>query len=389
MKTRQVWNAEYGRYVEEYWDPDVGAWYLDVAKEGPPPTTPVTPTPTPTPTGPTAEQQADYADYLAFIKLYPDLELPVPKDINDFITHQAEWEAQYAPEPTPEPTPELKPGEPGYEYNDDQTREYYTYRNYGSAYGDPADWYPVDIEDYFKNYDVVQEQLTEWKQEEKDQQEPTYTDAQNREYNSYKRYASVYGDPSDWYPADIEDYYANLDSAQTQLAKWQQKEIDQGVKQTEVEQYTKEQRALAKAYQAVALSPEEEARRREESYQSALESRARAEYAAQEVYGETPAYQNSFSGWLDTQNSQSQYLKDFIENKYPSLRTQYEATQPTLTGYPTREEARAEATRREAGFEAWLPTQLKTVESEFWGQRPTVRGERPAAYAPRMRYTAW
>ena len=33
---------------------------------------------------PTREQQADYADYLAFIKQYPELGLPVPKDIWDF-----------------------------------------------------------------------------------------------------------------------------------------------------------------------------------------------------------------------------------------------------------------------------------------------------------------
>ena len=351
---------------------------------------------TPTPSS-TAQQQADYNDYSAFIKQYPELGLPVPKDINDFIEHQAEWEKEFAPSSEPEPeeheAPEPEPGEHGYQYNDDQIREYYTYRNYASAYGDPKDWYPNDIDDYFKNYDVAQEQLNEWTQEEKDQEKPTYTDAQNREYNTYKRYASAYGDPNDWYALGVKDYFDNYDTAQTQLTKWQQEEIDKGVKQTEYEAEQTKQKAEYEAKQAEyekwALSPEEQARRREEGYQSALESRARAEYARQEAYGEAPEYQKPFSQWLQTQGDQSQYLKDYIESKYPSLRTQFTATQPRLTGYPTRERARAEAERREAGFKAWLPVQLPTVEAEFWGQAPAQRGERPQVYNPRSRYIAW
>jgi len=396
---KYIFNNKTGLYEEVYWDPEAGVWYpargtqYEGEAPSPPPGPTVAPTvPPSTPAGPTTEQQADYADYLAFIKQYPDLGLPIPQNINDFIAHQAEWEALYAPPEEPEPE-EPEPGEHGYQYNDDQIREYYTYRNYASAYGDLRDWYPNDIEDYFKNYDVAQEQLNEWKQEEKDQEKPTYTDAQNREYNTYRRYASAYGDPNDWYTLDIKDYFDNYDLAREQLTKWQQEEIDKGVKQTEYEAEQTKQKAEYEAKQAEyekwALSPEEQARRREEGYQSALESRARAEYAAREAYGEAPEYRTSFSNWLQTQGSQSQYLKDYIENKYPSLRTQYEATQPRLTGYPTREEARAEAERREAGFKAWLPAQLPTVEAEFWGQAPAQRGERPQVYNPRSRYIAW
>ena len=383
-----VWLQNHYVWIESQSDEALRGFYQEYRKESPE----TSPVPSPGPAEPTDQQQADYTDYLAFIKQYPDLGLPIPQNINDFIEHQAEWEALYAPPEEPEPE-EPEPGEHGYQYNDDQIREYYTYRNYGSVYGDLRDWYPNDIEDYFKNYDVAQEQLNEWKQEEKDQEKPTYTDAQNREYSTYKRYASAYGDPNDWYPNNIKDYFASTDLAREQLTKWRQEEIDKGVKQTEYEAEQTKQKAEYEAKQAEyekwALSPEEQARRREEGYQSALESRARAEYARQEAYGEAPEYRTSFSNWLQTQGSQSQYLKDYIENKYPSLRTQYEATQPRLTGYPTREEARAEAERREVGFKAWLPAQLPTVEAEFWGQAPAQRGERPQVYNPRLRYIAW
>ena len=82
----------------------------------------ITPAPTPTPTKtPTAQQQADYNDYLAFIKQYPELGLPVPKDIWDFIENQEKWMKEFVPsepeepkEPEPEePKEPLKPGEPG------------------------------------------------------------------------------------------------------------------------------------------------------------------------------------------------------------------------------------------------------------------------------------
>ena len=356
---------------------------------------------------PTKDQEADYADYLAFIKQYPDLGLPVPQNINDFIEHQAEWEKEFAPSPEPpepeEPPTPLEPKKPEYTY--EQGREFIDYRKYAYKYGDPYDWEADTIDDYFKNLNVVRRQLRDWKAKEAREGEEgekasKYTDDQYREYNTYKNYASAYGDPADWYPVNIGDYFGNYDVAQEQLKEWRQEETEKGAERgRQKEEYEaekserarqrKEYEAKQAEYERWALSPEEQARRREEGYQSALESRARAEYAAREAYGEAPEYRTSFSNWLQTQGSQSQYLKDYIENKYPSLRTQYEATQPRLTGYPTREEARAEAERREVGFKAWLPTQLPSVEEEFWGQRPTERGERPAAYAPRMRHIAW
>ena len=271
----------------------------------------------------TAQQKADYKDYLAFIKQYPELGLPVPKDIRDFVENQEKWANEFVPPEEPGPKePEL--GEPGYKYTDEQNREFNTYRRYASAYGDPKDWYPISIDDYFKNHDVALEQQKEWKAEET-------TKAEEQ---------------------------AEREAKQAEYGKW-------------------------------ALSPEEQAERREESYQAGLEAKARTEYARQEAYGETPRYQEPFVAWLATQGDKSMALQNYIESKYPSLRTQYEATQQRLTGYPTRERARAEAGRRETGFEAWLSTQLPAVEEEFWGQPPARRGERPAAYAPRMRHINW
>ena len=273
----------------------------------------LTETPRPSPTY-TDAQMEEYIAYIAFLKTEAGKDFPHPKDIDDYFANKDKWAGQYPPvEPTPEePTPEEPtPEEP--EYTTDQKREYQRYWNYADAYGEPGDWYPLNMGDYFKNRSVAQEQLNEWLAAEQTRQSQT----------------------------------AAAEAQQAEYELWQ-------------------------------LSPEEAARRREESY-------AATQYARQEAYGETPRYPETFYGWLSEQGDMSKYLRNYIENKYPSLREQYEATLPRLTGYPTREQARTEAAKRESGWQAWLATQMPEVESQFWRQTPYERGERPGTFAPATR----
>ena len=101
-------------------------------------------------------------------------------------------------------------------------------------------------------------------------------------------------------------------------------------------------------------------------------------------------YKETFSSWLPKQASaMSGALTSYVESQYPSLQARYEAGLPRLTGYPTREEARAEAARREAGFKGWLTGQTPGIYQEYMGQRPTERGERPYMYAPATREVGW
>lgn len=263
----------------------------------------------------TPEQIAEYEAYLAALEQYPDSGLPVPKDIDDYFKNRDKWQDEYVPpeEPTEEEIEER-------EYTDEEKREYYTYRNYERAYRDPDDWVAFDIEDYFKNWDIAQEQLGEWQTEEVERE---------REQTEYER-------------------------EREEAERW-------------------------------ALSPEESARRREEGYEYSQWVRERAEYGAKEAYRETPEYGQTFSNWFSSEASKSQPLEAFIKGMFGELRTEYQTGMPRLTGFPTREEARAEAGRREAGFEAWLPKQLPELEQKFWAQAPWKREERPGLFAPRIR----
>ena len=188
-----------------------------------------------------------------------------------------------------------------------------------------------------------------------------FTDNQVREYYAFKDYESQYGKPGEWSPVDIGDFFANYDQAGQQLSVWQQQA-------GEVEKYE--------------IDPAEAARRREESY-------AEGRYAAKERYGEEPEYQPAFAQWMGEQGQFSGALQEYVEREYPSLKSEFQATQPTLTGFPTREEARAEATRREQAFQAWLPQQIPGREQEYWSQRPTERGERLWMQAPNVVAKNW
>jgi len=293
-------------------------------------------------TEPTADQQADYQNYLALLDTSLGDFLPHPKDINDFLPHADEWFAQFN---------ELKRG-------------YQTYLTYYSGYGTSADWKPVDIYDYYSNYDKAQPYFTKW-QGLAEEKEAEYTDDQRREYYLYKDYASQYADIADWLPVDIADYFANPDIVNQQMRTWSRKDAAQ--------------RELEREY---GLSPEEQARRQQEAYE---ESR----YAAQERYGEAPMYPETFTAWLNQQGQFSGALEKYVEGQYPSLRSQFEAQAGRLTGYPTREEARAEATRREAGFQSWLGGEVPGLKQEYWAQRPAERGERLYMQSPNVRPLNW
>ena len=305
------------------------------------------PRPEPTPETETynAVQIAEYEAYLEFIGNNPDAGFPVPRDIDDYFERRDEWEKEYAPPPPPPeeeapPSEEVPPGEepppreevpPGEEvppeeaeYSDEDYREYYTYRNYASAYGDPSDWYPLNIADYFANWDISQEQLTEWKAEET-------------------------------------------------------------AKATERTEYEQE-REEAKQYD---LSPLESALRRQESYEYGKWARAQSKYGAQEAYRETPEYGKQLYGWLGGQEPKSEPLQQWMRAMFPTFQREYEAGLPRLTGFPTREAARTEATKREAGLEQWLGAQESALEERFYMQRPYERGERPSLFAPRLREVSY
>ena len=260
----------------------------------------------------------EYAKYLVFIRENPELGLPVPRSWLDYSEHRDEWAALYSePEPTPSPEPP-SPTPPS-----------------------PAPPVPPEPE------------------------ERERTDDEIREYQAYRRYASTYGDPDDWYPLSIDDYFANWDIAQEQLDEWKE-EVTQA-EQREIE-YEKEQ--------------QEADRRREEAYQ-------KSQYAQQEAYHEQPEYGQQYEKWLGAQRDKSLPIQHFMERMFPSYREQFEATQPRPTGYATREEARTEAARRETEFQNWTNRKLPEMEAEFWEQSPYQREERPSIFAPRLRSVSY
>lgn len=277
--------------------------------------------------------QAEYDAYMAYLEEHPDEGLPMPENLEDYYNNKDRWAEERAHEAEPSaPTQE-------------QIEEYNNYLDYLKAHPDKELPKPFDIQDYLKHRDEwapgwMEEEPTPWPEEP----EPYYSDEEVREYNTYRDYGSRFRDPGDWMPVDIADYFRNWDTAQEQLTEWK------------------------------TLATKEEQQKTERE---------------QEAYGEAPEYGQSFSNWFGAQGSRSQPLQSFIEGMFGTLRTQYQATQPRLTGFPTREEARTEAERREAGFEAWLPKQIPAVEEQFWAQAPRRRWEAPGTFAPRIRSVAF
>ena len=297
-------------------------------------------------TTPPTEWEENYADYLEFIKTDQGKNFPTPKDINDYRIHYEEWMGNAS---------FYQAG-----YTQDQIDSYDRFSAFARQYGDLNDFQAKDLGDFLANYDQAQQQLDAWVQEA-GPEAAGFTDNQVREYYAFKEYQSAYGEPGEWKPVDIGDFFTNYDTAQQQLNVWKQQA-------GEVEKYE--------------LEPGEAARRREKAYQ-------RQQYIQQESFRETPQYQQPFQPWLQEQAGFSRALQEYTEREFPSLRSEFQATQPRLTGFPTREAARAEATRREQAWTGWLGGMAPEIEQRYWGQRPEQRGERLWMQAPGLRAINW
>jgi len=112
-------------------------------------------------------------------------------------------------------------------------------------------------------------------------------------------------------------------------------------------------------------------------------------YHQKERYTEAPMYGETFAGWMGEQEQFSGALQQYVERQYPSLQSQYKAGMPRQTGSPTREEARTEAAKREAGFAAWLSGETPGIYQKYMAQRPTERGERLWMQAPNVKELGW
>ena len=263
----------------------------------------------------TGEDKQEYLAYRRFIREHPELDLPKPRNLGDYMEHKDEWAKEYAPGPTPPtppgptlPEPPEPPIPPGPE-----------------PPGPP---------------------------------EPEYSDEERREYNTYRQYASSYGDPDDWYPLSIKDYFSNWDTAQEQLGEWQ------------------------------GAQSEAEARR-EESYAYTDWSREKSKYAAEEAYRPEVQYGPEFYKWFEQQGTKSMPLQQWMEAMYPKLRSQFEATLPAPKGFASREEARSYASGVESQWGKWLAGKQPELEEEYWMQSPRRRGEAPGTFAGRIRTVAY
>lgn len=220
--------------------------------------------------------------------------------------------------------------------------------------------------------------LTPEQWEESKEEVSQYTTAQQLDYIKYKKFLNTdegRGWPS---PASIADFLANIDKWAAQMtAQIEEKAQEEAeVKAQEETQRQEEQQVEYDARQA-----EYDARQAEQD--------ARAAYARQEAYREQPMYSETFSQWIQGQSDTSQALQAYIKGQYPSLQAEFRAEAGRLTGFPTREEARTEAERRESGWQSWLGERMPETTQEYYAQRPTERGERLWMQAPTLRTVNW
>jgi len=223
-----------------------------------------------------------------------------------------------------------------------------------------------------------------------------FSQSQVEDYRAYLAFLKTpegKGWPS---PSNIEQFLGNVDQwaedmlssldpptppdatpEQGELTPDQQKEWDAYLKAQE--DYLAQQQAY--------LDQRKEYEEGQKAYQE--EQRAYQDYQRQEAYRETPRYGEAFTQWLGGQETAGGALQQFIEREYPSLQSEFGATQPRTVGYPTREAARAEAGRREEAWTGWLGEMTPEIEQRYYAQRPGDRGERLWMQAPNVRAINW
>ena len=166
------------------------------------------------------EQMQWIVDYSSYILYQQDTPyMPVAQSINDYVLNHETWvnesaryEALYA-----ENKEYIDAG-----YTQAQIDSYTTEFNaFASKYGDLDDYKPADLWDYLVNYDQAQQQLEAWRLES-GSEAAGFTDAQDREFSAYWDYYNEYAPVGTPKPVDIGDYFNNYDYFQQQLGLWQQ-----------------------------------------------------------------------------------------------------------------------------------------------------------------------
>ena len=253
------------------------------------------------------------------------------------------------------------------QYTSAQQLDYIKYKKFLNTDAGKSWPSPASIADFLANIEKWATQVGE--------EEDERLNESKREYNLYLGYMRQFAGLEDWRPTSFEDWIENRDKADEQLSAW--------LKEAEVaeEEIAKREEEVA-VREELALPPEEVARRQEEAY-------AESRYAAEERYREAPMYGETFTQWAQEQSDTSQALQAYIKGQYPSLQAEYKAEVGRLGGFPTREEARTEAGRRETGWESWLGERMPETTQEYYAQRPAQRGERLWMQAPSLREVNW
>ena len=105
-------------------------------------------------------------------------------------------------------------------YTQDHIDSWDVYKSYASKYGDLADMAYNTLDEYLTNWDQSQQQLQSWINEA-GSESFGFTDDQRRDYNLYWDYYNEYAPTGTAKPVDIGDFYNNFNYFQQQLIAWQ------------------------------------------------------------------------------------------------------------------------------------------------------------------------
>lgn len=272
----------------------------------------------------TNAQIAEYNAYLVFLRTPEGQGFPVPSDMADYFTHVDEWSGGGVPPET--------------EWSVAQKSAYERYKMYSALFREPTDFYARNIQNFFDNYDVANEQLDEWQTEA------------SRDYQEYRDLAG-YRKPGDLYYPSLDDFIVHYNQAQEQQDIWLGLYETAQTEQGQLDEYYEQQR--------------------------------------QEAFRPDVQYGPAFYQRQEALKGESVYYQSWMRNMFPELQRRFQATQPRPVGYPTRGEARAAAGETEKVWEQYLDVQKPKLRQEFYGQRPWDRGERPRYYQQRLRQVSY